>query len=130
MDSKVKELLISLHGKIESNAEYFTNKIFEDKNNFDLNYPPNQEFTAEELKILKELPNNLVLKSALKKVFAACTASVIFDMFCDIDGVSEPNGTDDWFGLDLKEKEEDSEDNEFLHDEFYGTYWDWKDENE
>ncbi|MFF2593588.1 hypothetical protein ACFVSZ_09535 [Priestia megaterium] len=50
--------------------------------------------------------------------------------FCLLDGVSDPvleNEEDIWVGLKLEEKQD--EDEEFLHDELYSSYWDWHDLN-
>jgi hypothetical protein len=50
--------------------------------------------------------------------------------FCLLDGVSDPvleNDDNVWIGLKLAEKHEDEED--FLHDELYNSYWDWQELN-
>ncbi|AXI28627.1 hypothetical protein CIB87_06215 [Priestia megaterium] len=49
--------------------------------------------------------------------------------FCLLDGVSDPvleKGNDIWSGLKLIERQEDEEEEEFLHDELYQSYWDWE----
>lgn len=78
------------------------------------------------------LPQSEELKSALRKVFADQAAAVVFNLFSIIDGVSEPNPeTNNWTEVLLIDKPVDYDEYaEFLHDDFYGTYWDWRKQRE
>ncbi len=87
-------------------------------------YPPNGGFTSEEAQALKLLQGNAVLKSALRKVLADCAAGVVFDLLNLIDGTTEPK-QGQWSEVMLVDKTIGDEDREFLHDEFFGAYWDW-----
>ena len=90
-----------------------------------LNYPPNGGFTAEEKEALKLLKGNKEILSAMRKVLASCAASVVFDLLNLIDGTSDPeNGA--WSGVALVDKPEKPAETELLHDEFFSTYWDWR----
>ncbi|RAS77321.1 hypothetical protein [Priestia endophytica] len=69
--------------------------------------------------------------SAIKKIVRDNIMGAFHSAFCLLDGVSDPvleNEEDVWAGLKLEEKQED-EDEEFLHDELYSSYWDWHDLN-
>ena len=68
------------------------------------------------------------LKSALRKILASTTSDVFFEFFNIIDGTSDPDpGTGEWSEINLVDKTEDNDENAaFLHDDFYGSYWEWK----
>ncbi|MCT9853427.1 hypothetical protein P2R64_00435 [Priestia megaterium] len=68
--------------------------------------------------------------SAIEKIVRDNIMGAFQSAFCLLDGVSDPvleNDEDVWIGLKLEEKQEDEEDEEFLHDELYSSYWDWHD---
>ena len=89
-------------------------------------YPPNSGFTAQEAQALALLQGNEVLHSALRKVLASCAAGVVFDLLSHIDGTTEPK-QGGWAGAILVDRPEDDDENrEFLHDDFFGAYWDWR----
>lgn len=96
----------------------------------DITYPPGTELTEAEKEELKKLTNNSVLKSALQKLTADAAASVVFDIFCLIDGVTDPD--DEWTGIKLEDIDESEElaSDEMLHDKFYDSYREWKENNE
>ena len=107
------------------------NKIFEGKDFNFLTYPPNEELTDEEIHELRKIRNNNQLKSALKKLIADNSASVIFSFLNHIDGTTDPKiGFDDWTGLNLqnlKFNEEGFE--EMTHSKFFEIYETWRDMN-
>lgn len=86
----------------------------------DLNYPPGVELTASELAALKGLTLSVDARSALKKVIKDACAYPLFNLFCLLDSVSDPEDIDPWRGLSLCEKQD--EDDEFMHDEFGGSF--------
>ncbi|MGE7717894.1 hypothetical protein [Priestia megaterium] len=68
--------------------------------------------------------------SAIEKIVRDNIMGAFHSAFCLLDGVSAPvseNEEDIWVGLKLEEKQDDDE--EFLHDELYSSYWDWHDLN-
>ncbi|MFP8641021.1 hypothetical protein ACLHWY_05680 [Priestia aryabhattai] len=70
--------------------------------------------------------------SAIEKIVRDNIMGAFYSAFCLLDGVSDPileNDEEVWFGLKLEEKQEDEEDEEFLHDELYNSYWDWQELN-
>ena len=121
-----KTLLLSVHQAIEENAEHTVNHLFHNRTYKLINYPPNGGLTEEEKEALGQMKENEVLKSALRKVIASNTANVFFDFFNLLDGTADPD-TGKWSEVLLIDKPEDfDEHQEFLHDSFYETYWDWK----
>ena len=70
---------------------------------------------------------NSTLKSALRKVFASNTADVIFSFLNIIDGTSDPTVEfGEWKEVMLVDFNDGNEMDSMLHDDFYETYWDWK----
>lgn len=70
--------------------------------------------------------------SAIEKIVRDNIMGAFHSAFCLLDGVSDPVSENDegiWVGLKLEEKQEDEEDEEFLHDELYSSYWDWHEPN-
>jgi hypothetical protein len=121
-------LLIHLHKSIEETANTNANHIAQGRISQLINYPPNGGLNEKEIRALEQLKGDEELKSALRKVLASTTADIFFDIFNIIDGTAEPDpGTGTWTEVMLVDKPEDlDEDMGFLHDDFYGTYWDWK----
>jgi hypothetical protein len=129
-NNNAKTLLLDTHQDIEEYADTLVTNIL-DKKEFDfLTYPPNCGLTDLEIDELKKLDNNEHLKNALRKVIADNSASIIFNMLNLFDGTGFPkNDNDDWTGLKVIDEEpnENSEPvDDWLHDKFYETYWDWK----
>ena len=129
-NNNAKTLLLDTHQDIEEYADTLVTNIL-DKKEFDfLSYPPNCGLTDLEIDELKKLDNNEHLKNALRKVIADNSAGIIFNMLNLFDGTGFPkNENDDWTGLKVIDEEpnENSEPVEdWLHDKFFETYWDWK----
>ena len=122
-------LLLDTHQDIEEYADSTVTNIL-DKKEFDfLTYPPNCGFNEQEIIELKKLNTNEHLKSALRKVIADNSAGVIFAMLNLFDGTGFPkNDNGDWTGIKLVDNEpnEGEEVDDWLHDKFYETYWEWK----
>ena len=123
-----KTILIHLHKSIEVASNTTANHIFHGRSNKLINYPPNGGLTENEIKAIEDLKGNEDLKSALRKLFASTTSDVLFDFFNLVDGTSDPDpGGAEWREIMIVDKPEDFEDDvEFFHDDFYGSYWDWK----
>lgn len=129
-NNNAKTLLLDTHQDIEEYADILVTNIL-DKKEFDfLTYPPNCGLTDLEIDELKKLDNNEHLKNALRKVIADNSAGIIFNMLNLFDGTGFPkNDIDDWTGLKVIDEEpnENSEPvDDWLHDKFFETYWDWK----
>ncbi len=129
-NNNAKTLLLDTHQDIEEYADILVTNIL-DKKEFDfLTYPPNCGLTDLEIDELKKLDNNEHLKNALRKVIADNSAGIIFNMLNLFDGTGFPkNDNDDWTGLKVIDEEpnENSEPvDDWLHDKFFETYWDWK----
>jgi hypothetical protein len=121
-------LFIHLHKSIEEAATETANHIIQGRYNDLINYPPNGGLTENEIRSLEELRGKEDLKSALRKILASTTADVFFDIFNIIDGTVDPDpASHQWTELMLVDKPADFDDQaEFLHDDFFSTYWDWK----
>ncbi|GGH27571.1 hypothetical protein FAZ19_19085 [Sphingobacterium alkalisoli] len=129
-NNNAKILLLDTHQDIEEFADTLVTNILDKKDFSFLTYPPNCGLTELEIEELKKLGNNEHLKNGLRKVIADNSAGIIFNMFNLFDGTGFPkNSDDDWTGLKLIDEEpnENSESvDDWLHDKFYETYWDWK----
>lgn len=122
-----KSLLLTLHKQIEEYADATASAIFLGKQ-LSLTYPANNGLTESEAQALAQLQGNETLMKALRKLLANTSAEVFFSFFNLIDGTTSPEVvTGRWSELLLVDKPEDFDDDlPFLHDEFYNTYWDWK----
>ncbi|MDH3711393.1 MAG: hypothetical protein OER04_15975 [Cyclobacteriaceae bacterium] len=126
-DQNRKTLLTDLHRIIQEQTHHAIEKIFDSPLEDRSIYPPDVSKTAEEMQILAELPDNPNLRSALEKVFKDNTATVLFRFFSIIDRVGYPDphsGT--WAPITMVDLPEQHEQDIDLHDNFFETYWDWK----
>lgn len=121
-DANRHALLLALHQSIEEQATSSANDLFQGRTN-GLDYPPNGGFTAAEQEALKLLQGHSLLQAALRKALANCAAGVVFDLLNLLDGTSDPE-RGNWDGVSLIDKTEGVDN--FLHDEFFSTYWDWR----
>ncbi|MED4219511.1 hypothetical protein P4671_26385 [Priestia megaterium] len=100
---------------------------------------PSKELSWEEFNLTKNEISALDAQkftdesiSAIEKIVRDNIMGAFHSAFCLLDGVSDPvseNEEDVWVGLKLEEKQEDEENEEFLHDELYSSYWDWHESN-
>ena len=129
-NNNAKTLLLDTHQDIEEYADTLVTNILDKKEFNFLTYPPNCGLTELEIEELKKLDNNENLKNALRKVIADNSAGIVFNMLNLFDGTGFPkNDYEDWTGLKVIDEEpnENSEPvDDWLHDKFYETYWDWK----
>lgn len=129
-NNNAKTLLLDTHQDIEEYADTLVTNILDKKDFNFLTYPPNCGLTELEINELKKLDNNEHLKNALRKVIADNSAGIVFNMLNLFDGTGFPkNDNDNWTGLKVIDEEpnENSEPvDDWLHDKFYETYWDWK----
>lgn len=129
-NNNAKTLLLDTHQDIEEYADNLVTNILDKKEFNFLSYPPNCGLTDLEIAELKKLDNNEHLKNALRKVIADNSAGIVFSLLNLFDGTGFPkNGNGDWTGLKLVDEEpnENAEPiDDWLHDKFYQTYWDWK----
>ncbi|MCC6470791.1 MAG: hypothetical protein IT563_20920 [Alphaproteobacteria bacterium] len=86
-----------------------------------LGYPPNEEFSAEELDALGAMQLSNARASLVRKIVAEACATAFFHFFCLIDAVGAPEMFDSehWNGVYL---EHGRDEGPFLHDEFYERY--------
>jgi hypothetical protein len=121
-------LLTELHKSIEDSANMIANNINDGQTIDLINYPPNGGLTEEEMNSLKSLAGNEILRNTLRKVLASNSATVIFELFNIIDGTGDPDPElGEWSEVMLIDRPDDFDDYyEFLHDNFYETYWNWR----
>jgi hypothetical protein len=120
-------LLVSIHKLIEINSDYSADSI--ENNTLDqlINYPPNGGQTESEKLELSKLEGNTLLKSALRIVMASNVSDVFFGFLNILDGTSDPLiEYEKWSEVMLIDFSEQKEVDSMLHDDFFGTYWDWK----
>ncbi|MCZ8540796.1 hypothetical protein [Psychrobacillus psychrodurans] len=92
--------------------------------------------TVTELNALKAQQFTPESISGIEKIVRDNLMTTFFEVFCILDGVGDPNESfslmepdEVWLGLKLTEveyNEEEEEVTEFLHDEFFSTYQEWK----
>ena len=93
--------------------------------------------TDTELSALKAQQFTPESISGIEKIVRDNLMTAFFEVFCILDGVGDPNESlmepdEVWLGLKLteveynEEDEEEEEVTEFLHDEFFSTYQEWK----
>lgn len=123
-------LLTDLHRIIEEQTRVTVQKIFEHPMEDRSIYPPDSSKSPQEHQALADLQHNPDLQSALTKVFEDNTATVLFRFFSIIDQVAEPDAhSGNWSPVILVDQPEDyNEPIEYLHDHFFETYWDWKEQ--
>ena len=126
-ENNKKSLLVSIHQLIEENASNTADELEQKRTNHLINYPSNGGFTELERLELEQLEFNPTLKSALRKIFASNTADTFFSFLNIIDGTIDPTVEyDEWEDVMLVDFNEENEIDSMLHDDFYETYWDWK----
>ncbi|PHN06978.1 hypothetical protein [Flavilitoribacter nigricans] len=123
-------LLLDIHQDIEEYADAFATKVLDEKNLDFLTYPPNCGFTDRERAELQKLAGNDDLKNAFRKLLADHAAGIVFNILNLFDGTGFPkNDEDEWTGIKLVDEEpveSATPVDDWLHDKFYETYWDWK----
>lgn len=91
--------------------------------------------TVTELNALKAQQFTPESISGIEKIVRDNLMATFFEVFCILDGVGDPNESlmepdEVWLGLKLTEvkynEEGEEEVTEFLHDEFFSTYQEWK----
>jgi hypothetical protein len=90
--------------------------------------PPDSELLKEEKEALARLTLSTEELLGLKKLIVSACITPIFDFFCLLDGVADPEKGefDPWLGLTISQKPE--EDEPMFHDELYKSYWLFKQE--
>jgi len=123
-------LLLDTHQDIEEYADLLVTNILDKKDYSFLTYPPNCGLTELEVAELNKLDNNENLKNALRKVIADNSAGIVFSLLNLFDGTGFPkNDYGSWSGLKVIDEEQSGNSepaDDWLHENFYETYWDWK----
>ena len=93
-----------------------------------VNYPPAESgdgpLTSAETEALVRLKLSPEARSGLEKLIADAASAAFFRFFCLLDAVGDPEleAVDEWYGAVLA-KPSDNEDRAMLHDEFFESYW-------
>ncbi len=127
-EHNLKTLMLFLQQKIEENADYISDQLDKGNSTDFLTYPPNGGLTEKENIALQKLKNDQDLKSAMRKILADNSASVLFELFNIIDGTTDPDeNLGKWTEICLVDKTDEIEGNdEMLHDALFEKYWDWR----
>jgi len=105
-----------------------------------LSYPPNSGFTTAEGNALSGIPQVPGMESALRKTIASAAAAPLFRLLSILDGVADPPlGAPDeagrcWLGAQIEPNRWNGEAEAiakreslgFLHNQFYESYWTWR----
>jgi tRNA G10 N-methylase Trm11 len=126
MDAR-KMFLIELH-EIMKQCSDMRNLLvnpFEDNHIWD-----EFKLSEEEKNTLKKYHFDDVALSAIEKTVRNTLMYAFFRAFAIIDGAGSPTitkGDKTWLGFTLRERKVDQEEDneEFLHDALFETYWDW-----
>ena len=117
-------LFLEIHRAIEEAAKACVASILS-PDEATLAYPPGGTLTETERAALRQLAVSPDARAALEKLTADACSYPFFHLFAVMDGVADPE-TDvgEWPGITLEPKQEGDE--EMLHDEFFESYWDYK----
>ena len=123
-------LFMDVHRAIEESARKAASAVCDSR--VDLNYPPGVSLSSREESAIASVQGSPDLESALRKVIANAASSPLFRLFCLIDGVGDPADYEaDWPCFVLSElSDEEGSSDYMLHDEFFETYWKWKEKSE
>ncbi len=121
--SNKKAILWDLHADIANTAEFTVDILKTGKFISSIAYPPNTIVSDSEEKAIKEMMLIPGIDSALRKVIMEATSVPIFNLLSKIDGVAD-SSVEGWTGVSLVDGM--VEGGEFLHDEFFSTYWNSK----
>jgi hypothetical protein len=126
--------MTALHEDINNAAAYVTEAVM--NGIYKPTYPPNEELSSEEQDALKALKTIPSIEGALKKAIRDAASSPLFLLFTYLDGVGEPTYDGNWSGVTLIDMPDDEDFDELvssdqmLHDNFFDTYWDWKEKQQ
>jgi len=119
---------VELHRAIEESADAalaaFENSAMQPV------YPPGVQLSRADTLALNGLQLSDASRAAIRKLFVDAAGRPLFHLFSLIDGVADPAQwptSDPWLGLTVSEKDEDAEDSEMWHDQFFESYWDYRD---
>ena len=87
-----------------------------------LSYPPKEVLSSAELDALESLRLSSAALTALERIIANACASTLFNLFCLMDSVADPelSTVEHWSGADFVSPRDEGD---FLHDEFFDRYW-------
>ena len=127
-EENIEILMLTLHQKIETIADTVSKQIADGELIDKLIYPPNGGLLDEEqiaIEKLKSVPN---IRTGLRKIIADSSASIFFEFFCMIDGVSDPDEElGEWTEISLVDKSDTiSPPDDMLHNVFFESYWKWR----
>lgn len=128
-ETRRRILLMELHRLIEVSATEAASMLSQGNYEAQVTYPPNGGLTGDEIAALKNVRLDVMAERGLAKIIADAAASAIFNFFCVMDAVGDPESCDDevWLGAQLAEPDEDhADDLLMLHDAFFDTYWDYR----
>ncbi len=122
-----KAFLIELHEIIKNSSEIRNQLVDPSEDNI---ISDEFKLSIEEVNALKKYNFDDVVLSAIEKTVRDNIERAFFRALALLDAVGDPEVVEidkTWLGLTLRERKLDEEEDneEFLHDEFYEVYWDW-----
>lgn len=126
----LNSLLFYLHNDIQESVDWSFQSLRDNKLQKMISYSPNVELTTEEITTLIEiLDNNPGIEDTLKKIMKNASMYPLFNLFNIIDGSGDiPDSNYEKVELiecNFEEVENIEDREDFLHDLFFSTYWDW-----
>ncbi len=128
MDDSTREaLLVEAHRLIRKAARDAVARLRPGEE-LKLTYPPEDVLSRAQSASLTKLRFSEEALAGLEHLVADACAASIHDLFCLLDGVADPEVTevDEWLGLELVEPDDDEDDRAMLHDNFFESYWRYK----
>lgn len=127
VDKATREaFLVDVHRYIEEQATKAAEILCRLRPPDAIAYPPNGGLTRDEELALSSSGALGSDVSAYRKIVADAIASAFFRFFAVVDAVGEPvSFSGPWLPLTFEVAGDDS-DESMLHDEFFDTYWDWR----
>ncbi|MCB2362400.1 hypothetical protein [Clostridium estertheticum] len=129
LSEKNKKILLRyMHKEINETTQSVVKSILNGNIEEQITYPPDTRLTDEEIESMRQVKNISSIESALIKIILDACANPIFSLFSVIDGVTDPDDCN-WKGVSILDRVDSDKDvEEFLHDSFYDSYWDFKEE--
>jgi hypothetical protein len=138
--SQQESLLLAMHQFIEETAESAASQLISGCPPT-LNYPPNSGFTTAEGNALSRIPLVSGMESGLRKTIASAAALPLFRLLSILDGIEDPpfaapgEAGRYWLGAKIEPNRCDDEAEAtaereslgLLHNQFYDSYWTWRD---
>jgi hypothetical protein len=126
----LNKLMVYLHEVISKTADSSVKAIKSNRTDKTLCYPPGITLNDDEMSVLAQIRNIEGFEGVLKKIIVDSASYPLFDLFSIIDGTADiPDVSYEFLDVVECKLGERNDREDFLHDYFYETYWDWEEAN-